>query len=109
VVIVLTAMLTFPVSISRAQGPTIPLPADDRSAMDQWLGKGVVGQALPAPTLGDTSRYLVLREGARIYQVVSEPNAGQRETFLYARRKRPTGANSWRYDVGAARVNFRNV
>jgi hypothetical protein len=105
----LTAMLTLSVSVARAQGPTIPLPADDRSVIDQWLGKGVVGQALPAPTIGDTARYLLLREGARTYQVVSGPNAGQRETFLYARLKRPAGASSWRYDVGATRVNFLNV
>jgi hypothetical protein len=68
-VIVLTAMLTLSVSVARAQGLTMPLSADDRSMIDQWLGKGVVGQALPAPTIGDTSRYLVLREGARIYNV----------------------------------------
>ena len=47
------ACLAFPLLSALAQaaesGPTIPLPDEDRMAIEKYLGTGVVGQAIPAP------------------------------------------------------------
>lgn len=87
-------------------GPTIPLPEEDRAAIEKELGKGVVGQAIPAPEVADTARYLAANPSARKFRLVSGPDAGKIERHKPTLLKREAGTTSWRYDAGGKFVYF---
>ena len=59
-------------------GPVIALPAQVRTQIEKYLGKGIVGQAIPAPTIDDPAGFLGLGE-QRVLQirVVHGKMAGQ--------------------------------
>jgi hypothetical protein len=79
----------------------IPLEKQDRLAIEKYLGKGVVGQAIPAPTLIDTSRYLNLSAGIRNYRLVSGPDTGNIEHHRPTLLKQDANKSAWRYDTEA--------
>lgn len=86
---------------SAEKSSVIPLPEKDRLAIEKYLGKGVVGEAVPAPALVDTSRHLVFNAGDRNYRLVSGPNAGKTEHHKPVLLKQDSGGATWRYDTGA--------
>ena len=47
--------------------------------IEKYLGTGVVGQAIPAPQIADTHRYLAANPSAPEFRLVSGPDAGQTE------------------------------
>jgi hypothetical protein len=106
----LLACLTFSLLCGLAQatesGPAIPLPDEDRAAIEKYLGKGVVGNAIPPPSIIDTSRYLAAKPGIRKFRLVSGPDAGKTERHLVTRLKQEAGTTSWRYDVGGKFIYF---
>lgn len=79
----------------------IPLPKQDRLAMEKYLGKGVVGKAIPAPALVDTTRYLALNTVARNYRLVSGPDTGRIEQHQSTLLKQGANETVWRYDTNA--------
>ncbi|MDV6343912.1 hypothetical protein [Nitrosomonas sp. Is37] len=79
----------------------IPLAEEDRLAIEKYLGKGVVGQAIPVPALADTSRYLNMSTGARNYRLVSGPDTGKIEHHQPTLLKQGANETAWRYDTGA--------
>ena len=87
-------------------GPTTPLPDEDRRAIETYLGTGVVGQAIPAPEIADTHRYLAANPSAREFRLVSGPDAGQTERHQPTLLKRDGGGTTWRYDAGGKFVYF---
>lgn len=104
------ACLAFPLLSGLAQaaesGPTIPLPDEDRMAIETYLGTEVVGQAIPAPEIADTNRYLAANPSAREFRLVSGPDAGQTERHQPTLLKREAGGTTWRYDAGGKFVYF---
>ncbi len=87
-------------------GPTIPLPDPDRAAIEQYLGKGVVGAAIPAPTITDTDKYLVPKPSARTFRMVSGPDVGKTERHQPTLVKQAGGNTTWRYDAAGEFVFF---
>src|SRR5512139_4111914 len=45
-----------------ADGPVLPLPAEDQQTISQLLGPNVVGKALPSQPIGDAALYFPLVE-----------------------------------------------
>lgn len=90
-------------SLAQAAGndATIPLPEKDRRAIEQYLGKGFVGEAIPAPALVDTARHVALNAGARNYRLVSGPDAGKMEHHQPSLLTQNASGTTWRYDTGA--------
>lgn len=87
-------------------GPTVPLADQDRQAIEQYLGKDFVGQAIPAPPITDAALYLVPEAGARNYRLVAGPDKGKTERHQPTRIRREGGATTWRYDAGGKFIYF---
>lgn len=96
--------LTFPLLGSLAQaeetGPTVPLPDEDLAEIEQYLGAGFVGAAIPAPAVADTSRYLAAKPSARTFRLVSGDDAGQTERHQPTLLKQDPDGAHWRYEGG---------
>jgi hypothetical protein len=86
---------------SAGDGSIVPLPEEDRLAIEKYLGKGVVGEAIPAPALADTTRYLNIGVGSRNFRVVSGPNKGKMEHHQITPMKQGAEGATWQYDTGA--------
>lgn len=86
---------------SAGDSSIVPLPKEDRQAIENYLGKGVVGEAIPAPALADTTRYLNYNASPRSFRVVSGPNKGKMEHHQLTKMKQGTEGTAWRYDTGA--------
>ncbi len=72
--VVLAALLTAAVpAVSAAD--TIPLPQADRTALEQLLGSGVVGDPVAASPLAAAD--IPLRAGTWTYQIVAGKKKGQ--------------------------------
>ncbi len=108
--LVLFICLAFPPLSGFAQaaenGPAIPLPEDDRAAIEKELGEGVVGAAIPAPEVTDTARYLAANPSARTFHLMSGPDAGKTERHQPTLLKQPAGESIWRYDAGGKFIYF---
>jgi hypothetical protein len=87
-------------------GPTISLPDEDRATIEKHLGKEVVGEAIPAPDIVDTHRYLVAEPTARTFHLVSGEDEGKTEEHKPTLLKREAGATTWRYDAGGKFIYF---
>jgi len=84
----------------------ISLPDADRSAIEQYLGPTVVGEAIPAPEVADTGLYLAARAGTRNFLMVSGDDAGKTEQHQVTQLKKDAGTTIWRYDAGGKFVYF---
>lgn len=87
-----------------AAADTIPLPQADRTALEQLLGSGVVGDPVAASPL--TPADIPLREGTWTYQVVSGKNQGQTENEVLTQLKRDESGASWKVETGAKDLAF---
>ena len=86
---VLAALLSAAVPLAAA-ADTIPLPQADRTALDQLLGSGVVGDPVDAGPLATAD--IPLRAGTWTYQVVAGKKKGQTEERRpHPARARPVG------------------
>src|SRR5262245_3245908 len=91
---------------ARAQGPVLPLPAQDQQEITRLLGPGVVGKALPSAPIGKTSTYFPLEERASVFQVASGPNTGKQQTLHTTKGKRPDGNPAWRFELSPTLAAF---
>jgi hypothetical protein len=91
---------------ARAQdaGPVVPLPSNDKAALEKFFGAGVVGEPVPAPTMG--AEWANLSPGTRRYQLVHGPDAGNMEDHAISHAPRDPSGADWRYAVGQKRVGF---
>jgi hypothetical protein len=85
-----------------ADGPA--LPQADRTALEQVLGKDVIGDAVAAGPLA--AEDISLQEGSWSYKVVSGKNKGQTETDVLTQLKRDQSGASWKYQTGAKDLAF---
>ena len=89
-----------------AQGVVLQMPPDDQQTINNLLGPGVVGAAMPSSPLGDTSAYFPLQERSPIYQVTSGNNAGNTQTLTVAKTRRPSGIQAWRFQMSPSLAGF---
>jgi hypothetical protein len=82
----------------------IPLPQADRSALEQLLGTGVIGDAVAGEPLGAAD--IPLREGTWTYKIVGGNNKGQTETDTLSQLKRDQSGASWKIQTGAKDLAF---
>ena len=77
----------------------------DKNALTQ-LGKGVVGKALLADPIADTSLLVPLRSGAWTYSLLSgDPNNTHQEDVMEISRHRSRGV-LWRKEIGKRSIEF---
>jgi hypothetical protein len=91
-----------------AADPVLTLPAEDAAEITHFLGTGVVGKALPSPTITDASIYFPLVERQSIYHVTSGSNAGKQQTLRTMKGKRPGGNDAWRFELSPSLASFIN-
>jgi hypothetical protein len=82
----------------------IPLPQADRSALEQLLGTGVIGDAVAGEPLGAGD--IPLHEGTWTYKVVGGNKKGQTETDTLSQLKRDQSGASWKIQTGAKDLAF---
>jgi hypothetical protein len=87
-----------------AAADAIPLPQADRSALEQLLGTGVIGDAVAGGPLGAAD--IPLREGTWTYKVVGGNKKGQTETDTLSQLKRDQSGASWKIQTGAKDLAF---
>lgn len=91
-----------------AQGPVLPLPAADQQQLTNFLGAGVVGQALPCQPITDPTALFPLQPRSRTYQLTSGANAGNTEVLTLSQARRPSGLPAWRLGLSPVLVGFLN-
>lgn len=87
-------------------GPSPAMPDDDRAAVDRYLGAGVVGAAVQAPTLGDPASYFDMKDGMTLVfasTVDTDKGARTTETFTVFERD---GEHRWKLDTGIGKVLY---
>ncbi|MBI1818451.1 MAG: hypothetical protein HYR72_26000 [Deltaproteobacteria bacterium] len=109
VVAMLCCFTVAAVSVGRlwaADGPVLPLPAEDQQEITARLGAGVVGQALPSNPITNPAVYFPLQERSLTYLVTAGPNAGNTQTLKVAKRNRPNGTPAWRFGISPTLNGF---
>jgi hypothetical protein len=102
---VLAALLAAGPSLApAAAADTIPLPQADRTALEQLLGSGVVGDPVAASPLAAAD--IPLREGTWTYQVVAGKKKGQTESDVLTQLQRDQSGASWKVETGAKDLAF---
>jgi len=101
--IVLAALLAATVPPA-ASADAIPLPQADRTALEQLLGSGVVGDAVAAGPLASAD--IPLRAGTWTYQVVAGKKKGQTEDDVLTQLERDQSGASWKLEIGAKDLAF---
>lgn len=89
-------------------GKVIPLPSGDKAILEQVLGSGVVGKAIPAMPIAYTSNYVHLQDASWTFRYTSGKKKGQDVIQTMSELKRDTSHNSWRYSVAQEIVYFLN-
>jgi hypothetical protein len=99
-------LLLLAAASAHAGDVVLPLPPEDQQKINQELGTGVVGQALPSKPIQDVSTYLPLQDRALIYHVTSGPNGGKTQTLGLAKVRRPSGKPAWRFMFSPTLAGF---
>lgn len=102
---VLAALSLLPVAAPRAEpAAVVPLPVQDRLAIEQSLGRGILGKPVAAPVIDDPARYLALVPGAWTYRLLKGPDAKHLERNLWTATDQHRG--HWRHEVGDSEIAF---
>ena len=94
------------VSNARAQGVVLQMPAADQQKINNVLGPGVVGAAMPSNAIQDSATYFPLQDRMTAYQVTTGPNAGNTQTLGVAKTHRPNGVQAWRFQMSPSLAGF---
>lgn len=90
-----------------AGGEIIPLSEDDRNTVDSYLGKGVVGNAVPAvPVIDDVDNIYGLGAGTWTEKLTGGDDIGKSLTRSLAPKKGTGPSGKWRATVGDNLVLF---
>lgn len=84
-VIVAASVLGAVTGSSHAQA--IPLPPADQKMLNQYLGKGVVGEAVEGESIADPSEFFPLRAATLSYRVTSGDDNGGTEKHVWTQVK----------------------
>ena len=86
----------------------IPLPSEDQQVLDEYLGKGVIGDAVAASPLNDPSKYYPLRASTLSYKLTSGEQKGTTENHVFTELKRDHPGSSWKEAWGTDDALFLN-
>jgi hypothetical protein len=89
-----------------AAGKKIPLPQEDRQAIESYLGKNFIGQPVEAPTIEDPGHIYGLRSGNWKGKITSGKEIGKEHSWTIGPSKDPEGATGWRGAAGDRLVMF---
>ena len=87
-----------------AAADTIALPQADRTALEQLLGSGVVGDPVDAGPLAAAD--IPLRAGTWVYQVVAGKKKGQTENDVLSQLQPVQEGASWQVQTGSKDLAF---
>jgi len=90
--------------IGSAAAAPIALPDADRKALEQLLGKGVIGDPVEGKALAAAD--IPLQEGSWTYKVVAGKNKGSTEADTVSQLKRDQSGASWKITTGAKDLAF---
>ena len=98
------AAIPAPASVAQAQdaGKVLQLPAADRQEIERLLGKGVIGDALPAKPLPPAEAYMIGMRGRIPYLIRDEKGRTKNEAHEFAKTAGAT-PESWDYRIGKDR------
>jgi hypothetical protein len=82
---------------ARAADPVVPLPDDERAQLEKYLGKGVVGEALPSGPLMGAAGYLPAKGATLSYRVLEEDEDPRTETHKVKDTTEAPFAPGWHY------------
>ena len=103
--------MALPLAFARgaaAQGTVLQLSSQDQQNITNFLGAGVVGQALPSTKISDASVYFPLTPRSPTFQVTSGKNAGNQQTLPVTMGQRPAGNPAWRFELSPSLFAFVN-
>jgi hypothetical protein len=103
-ILLLSPGLILAALIGSATAAPIALPDADRTALEQLLGKDVIGAAVEGKPL--TPADIPLQEGSWTYKVVGGKNKGGTETDALSQLKRDPSGASWKIATGAKDLAF---
>lgn len=83
---------------------TIALPQADRTALEQLLGSGVIGDPVAASPLAAAD--MPLREGTWTYQIVAGKKKGETQDDVVTQLQRDPSGASWKVEMGAKDLAF---
>ena len=87
-------------------GAEIQLPFEDRTFLEQILGKNVVGDPVVGTPISDPLKFFPLEEGTWVYRVTSGKNKGKSVPHVLTRLERDVSGGSWREAWGQNLVLF---
>lgn len=93
--IIASSMLATATASQPAGGDGIPLPGADEKILEQYLGRGVVGDAVPGQPIGDPSKLYGLQAATRTYKMTSGKEKGKTEKHVVSELKRDKPGSSW--------------
>ncbi len=103
-ILLLSPGLILAALIGSATAAPIALPDADRTALEQLLGKDVIGAAVEGKPL--TPADIPLQEGNWTYKVVGGKNKGGSEEDALSQLKRDQSGASWKIATGAKDLAF---
>lgn len=90
----------------KAAGKAIELSPEDRAAIEQYLGKDVVGKAVPSNPIADASKFFAFKDGAWIFRFASGDKKGKTQEQSFKALKRDKAGLTGRYANGPKDVLF---
>jgi hypothetical protein len=112
VLVTAAVLVTVSIAATLAAAPTpdgkvIELPPDIRAKLDKYVGRGVVGKALPAEPIGDINEFLGLNDDVKWrYRWVHGPHKGKTSIGHLTRLERTSKAPRWKLDTGVNTVIY---
>jgi hypothetical protein len=100
--LVLGLLLVAVIGIPRAgaQG----LSGDETAAINNLLGAGVLGTALPADPIANPASLIPLSPATWTFQFASGPNQGSTETDILQANTQPGADSQWQYTAGQSTI-----
>ena len=89
-----------------AKAEPIPLSDQDRANIEEYLGKGVVGEALEGNPIGDASKFFTFEKAAWTYQFTSGDDKGKTVEQSFEKLKRDAKGTTGRYKIGDTTVFY---
>jgi hypothetical protein len=86
--------------------PVMPLPEEDRQRLDDGLGRGVVGKAVPAPTIKDPAAFLGARNRSWTFRITDGDKMEEMETHTFSEFKEDSAGKTWKFAAGANSVSY---
>jgi hypothetical protein len=84
----------------------IELSQDDRATLEKFLGKGVVGKAVPGNPIADATKFFAFEDGAWNFQFTSGDHKGKTQEQSFKKLKRDDSGTAGRYQNGPNMTYF---